>query len=50
MTTMEAPLSLKTKFPDVLETVQLERYVTDAAGNHVRRRTRCPVICNEKKG
>ena len=47
MTTMEAPLSLKTKLPDVLATVQLERYVTDAAGNHVRRRTRCPVICNE---
>ena len=47
MTTLEAPLYLKTKLPDSLGTIQLERYITDAHGNHVRRRTRCPVMTNE---
>ena len=47
MTTVDPPILLKSKLPDLLTTVQLERYVVDAAGNNVRRRVRCPVISNE---
>ena len=46
MSTVEPPILLKTKLPEFLPTVQLERYVT-VAGNHVRRRARCPMINNE---
>ena len=42
----EAPIGLKTKLPDLLTTVQLERYVT-VGGNQVRRRARCPLISEE---
>ena len=45
---VEGPIGLKTKLPDILHTVQLERYV-DVAGNAVRRRARCPLINNENE-
>ena len=47
MSTVDAPIGLKTNLPDELVTVQLERYVPDGAGNHMRRRVCCPVINNE---
>ena len=47
MSTVDAPIGLKTNLPDELVTVQLERYVPDGAGNQVRHRVRCPVINNE---
>ena len=46
MSIVEPPILLKTKLPDLLPTVQLERYV-NVGGNHVRRRARCPLINNE---
>ena len=46
MSSVEPPIQIKTKLPDILPTVQLERYVTVGA-NHVRRRARCPLINNK---
>ena len=46
MSSVEPPIQIKTKLPDILPTVQLERYVTVGA-NHVRRCARCPLINNE---
>ena len=46
MTSVEPPILLKSKLPELLTTVQLERYVTVGA-NQVRRRVRCPVMSNE---
>ena len=42
----DEPISIKTKLPEMLPTVPLERYVT-VGGNQVRRRGRCPMISNE---
>ena len=51
MTTVEdeTPLFLKTQLPEpsAMEHAQLERYVTDAAGNHVRRRARVLLVSNQ---
>ena len=46
MSSVEPPILLKTKLPEILATVQLERYV-NVTGNNVRRRARCPMINNE---
>ena len=46
MSSVEPPILLKTKLPEILPTAQLERCVT-VAGNHARRRARCPMINNE---
>ena len=46
MTTVEAPISLKTKLPETFNNAQLERYV-DVAGNNVRRRAKCPIMNNQ---
>ena len=47
MSSVEAPIGLKTQLADLPTTVQLERYVQDTGGVQVRRRVRCPVINNE---
>ena len=46
MTTVEAPLLLKTRLQEPFSMQQLERFVT-VAGHDVRRRARCPVISSE---
>ena len=46
MTSVDPPIVLKTKLPDILPTVQLERSV-NVGGNQVRRLAQCPLINNE---
>ena len=46
VSTVEPPLSLKTKVSDTLEQASLERYVT-VGGNDVRRRAYVPIMRNE---
>ena len=51
MTTVEdkTPLFLKTQLPEpsAMEHAQLKRHMTDAAGNHVRRRARVLLVSNQ---
>ena len=46
MTTVEAPIKLKTQLPETFTFAQLERYV-NVAGNQVRRRAKCPIMDNQ---
>ena len=46
MSDVAPPISMKSKLPTLLETVQLERYVT-IGGHDVRRRAKVPVMADE---